>query len=298
MKRLPKIQCVYIAAAFFAFAAPVFGEQISLSANLDKTEIRFEETVSLTLEVRWVGDITSYRFEVFPLPETENLKVLGTTSAISSAQEQGREITVRTFQYEFQPTASGTGVVMPILLSYVAMPDTMPGQLSTQQFTVAIAEPIPEPQMRGLRWYHYLALALIVIVIVVAGVYIRKRARERIEPVKTPEDELLSALAPIKDESHLDRKLFYTRLYKLLLDYAERKHHIPTGGKMLQDIFNAMEAAEVPVDEKGKLSGWLSLADREKFSPGGGEPGDTIRLITEIENHMHDIKKRGKSEAR
>ena len=67
------------------------GENISLSAALDRFDIPFEETVELELEIKWQGDITSYAFELIPLPELENLKVLGTSSAISSGIEEGVE---------------------------------------------------------------------------------------------------------------------------------------------------------------------------------------------------------------
>ena len=49
------------------------GENISLSAGLNKSEIPFEGDVELKLEIKWQGDISSYVFEVLPLPELENL---------------------------------------------------------------------------------------------------------------------------------------------------------------------------------------------------------------------------------
>ena len=77
--RIKRLLLIYILLIFPALGLNA-GENISLSAALDKIDIQFEETVELKLEIKWQGDITSYSFEVIPLPELENLKVLGTSS--------------------------------------------------------------------------------------------------------------------------------------------------------------------------------------------------------------------------
>jgi len=76
--RLRNYLLIYIILLFPALNLNA-GENISLSATLDRSDISFEETVELKLEIKWQGDITSYAFELIPLPELENLKVIGTS---------------------------------------------------------------------------------------------------------------------------------------------------------------------------------------------------------------------------
>ncbi|MBN2226907.1 MAG: hypothetical protein JW763_06050 [candidate division Zixibacteria bacterium] len=269
------------------------GGELSLSARLDKTDIAFEETVSLVLEVRWTGTIADYRFGILPLPETEYLAVQGSSSAISSEEQDGQDITTRIFRYEFKPTKGGIGRILPITLEYLTMPDSISGQLTTQEYSIQIAPPVVLAEPTGLAWYHYVIIAVVLAGAVFVVVLIIKKGRRPVAVETTPEQTMLEKLSEIRGEGHIDRKVFYTRLYRLLLDYIDRKYEIAIVGGMTPDVIAALDDKEIPRGEKEKLAGWLTLADREKYAPGGGEPGDTIRLITEMENYMQNCDRRG-----
>jgi len=265
------------------------GENISLSAALDRIDIPFEKTVELKLEIKWQGDITSYAFEVIPLPELENLKVLGTSSAISSGKENGNEITTRTFKYTLKPTGSGIGTIEPITLQSISMPDSIPGLLSTQLMKVNIAKPIPVEKESGVQIYLYLMVAALMIVAVVI-VVLKKRNRPDVEPVKSPEEYFSETLAQIKANSQSDRTQFFTKLHSALADYIKLKFSIETSGQNAEKITGQIEKLEISPNEKEKISGWLVRAEKEKYAPFGGEPGDIIRLISELENFFNNIK--------
>jgi BatD DUF11 like domain len=261
------------------------GDELSLTAALDKTDIPFESSVNLNMEIRWQGGIGRYGFEILPLPSTQNLTVLGSTSAVSSRTEAGQEITTRTFKYTFKPTKAGVGIIEPIVLNYVSMPDSTAGQLTSQRFQVIIAEPIPPP-VKSNKW-KYLISGMVLIVIMAAGIFFVlrwKRSRMPVAPIKTPEESFLDELAVVKKESQSDRKIFFTRLYKLLNGYLERKYGLVTAGKSTSAVLNEMERIEFPAGERENISGWLTMADKEKYAPIEGAPGDIIRLIAELEN--------------
>ncbi len=289
---------IYTVLLIFWFYFSGSAQDISLSAGIDRTEMLFEETVTMTVEVKWPGDITQFRFEILPLPGTENLKVLGTTSTISSIEENNQEYTVRTFKYTFKPTKGGIGAIMPIILSYITMPDSLPGDLATQEFHVSIAQPVPPPEEGGLGLVYVLIIISVVIVVIILIVYLVRKRKGDDTPVLTPEQKLLEELKTIRDESSVDRKLFYTRLYKLLTDYLTAKYDIDTVRKSPQEICDKLGSLKLSAGFKEKYSGWLIQADKEKFAPGSGSPGDTIRLITEIGNHFQSIDTDTKSEAK
>lgn len=288
-----RIDIILIFLLVLGIAGTAVSDELSLSASLDKTAIGFEEKVTLVLEIRWTGTIADYRFGMLPIPETERLAVQGSSSAISSDEREGQDITTRTFRYEFKPTKGGTGRIYPITLEYITMPDSVPGQLMTQELTVLIAPPMKKVEETGLAWYYYVIIAVIVIGVVIAVIVFVIKRGASVEPEVKPEQAVLVKLAGIREDGQADRKAFYTRLYRLLLDYITQKYGVAVSGMMPQDVMAALDEKEMPPGEKDKLSGWLTLADREKFAPGGGEPGDTIRLITEIENHMQTLDRRG-----
>jgi hypothetical protein len=267
------------------FCLPLSAEEISLSAALDKTDIPFESTVNLNLEIKWQGGVGQYAFELLPLPATQKLKVLGTTSAVSSRVENGHEITTRAFKYTLKPTQFGIGLIEPIILKYVSLPDSIPGQLASQQFQVIIAKPVPPPAESKTKIYLLIFISAIILASGAIFLLIRRRGnRTKKEPEKTPEQYLLVDLALIKKESLSDRKLFFTRLYKILTDYLERKYAWITAGKTTSVLLNELQNLDLLAGDKEKLSCWLTLAEKEKYAPSGGAPGDTIRLSTEIES--------------
>lgn len=274
---------------FFPVLSLNAGENISLSASLDKSDITYEETVELKLEIKWHGDITSYAFEVIPLPKLENLKVLGTSSAISSSVEENHEFTTRSFKYSLQPTGSGVGTIQPIILQCISMPDSIPGELSTQLMKVTIAEPIPPEVESDVSVYLYFVLASLMIAAVVI-VVLKKKNKPDVEPVKSPQDQFSDALAQMKSENQSDRKLFFTKLHSALTDFIKSKYNVETSGRTAEIISADLEKLKISPDEKEKISGWLIRAEKEKYAPFSGEPGDIIRLISELENFFKNIK--------
>jgi hypothetical protein len=271
------------------------GERIGLSAHLDKSDIAFEETVELQLEIRWNGNITSYAFEVLPLPELENLKVLGTSSSISSGIENGQETTTRFFKYRLKPTSSGVGTVNPIILQCVSMPDSIPNQLATQLLTVNIAKPIPVEEKSGIPAY----LIVFLVIILIAGftfVVLRMRKKPEAIPNKSPEEIFFEDLTRLKQDGQSDRKIFFTRLYKMLTSYIEKKYGLEVLNQTAENIVAKLENIEMPINDRDKISNWLIKSEKEKYAPFGGEPGDIIRLTAELEKYFEKRDINDKSE--
>ncbi len=272
-------------AATIAFPALLWGSDLSLSAELDKADIKFDETVSLTIQVKWTGNLRDYSFKIFSLPKTDRLKVLGTTSKIASNIENGAEVTTRTYKYTFKPIEAGQGVIYPITLDYVAMPDSIPGQLETQEFNVVIAKPAAVKKAKSSHIVWYVIIGLFII-FSGAGVFIILHYRNKApkEPVLSVDDELLAEIERIKKEVAGDRQAFFTRLYKALLHYIENMYDLDLLGLTLEAVGDKLGNSNIPEAKKEQLMGWLKLAEKEKFAPGTGSPGEALRLASEIEN--------------
>jgi len=273
------------------------GERISLSAHLDKTDIPFEGTAELQLEIRWYGDITSYAFEVLPLPEMENLKVLGTSSSISSEMEDGQEVTTRFFKYRLKPTSSGTGSINPITLQCVSMPDSIPNQLATQLMTINIAKPVPVEEKGEIPVYF---IVLLIAVLIAGFIFIVLRMRKKPEqvPDKNPEEIFFEDLVRLKQDGQSDRKIFFTRLYRMLTLFIEKKYGLGIINQTAEIIAAKLDSVEIPINDKEKLIHWLIKSEKEKYAAFGGEPGYIIRLTAELEKYFEKKDIKDKSEAK
>lgn len=268
-------------------------EEISLSAELTASDLAFEETTDLKIIVKWRGMRTKYAFEAFPLPETENLQVQGTSSSVSSGSDDLGRYVIRKFTYTLKPTNGGVGAIEPISLKYFSMPDSIPGELTTQRFQVAIAAPKavehPEGTSSSSLYIIYGALGAVVIVAVIVLFMKRKSGGEE-EPERTPEEKVVEEIGHIKKEFGTDRKQFFSRLYKTLIGYIEEKYDINTAGRTTKIVCDELGKLEIEIDHKVKLTGWLNLADKEKYAPMTGEPGDIIRLATDLDNYFRSMK--------
>ncbi len=267
------------------FISPVSAGELSLSARLDHNEIAFEGTVGLDIEIKWQGGMDKYAFGLLPLPVAQGLQVQGTTSAISSGIESGTEVTTRKFHYDFRPSRAGIGIIEPIILKYVSMPDSIPGELTTQQFQVSIAQPLPKSVKSNFkRNAAILGAVIVLLAAIIYGLKLRQRKSIPTAPVLNPEANFADQLTQLKKETSFDRKAFFTHLYKILGEYLEKKYGMSLGGKSAAVVLEQLHATEIETGKKGKLIEWITLAEKEKYAPVSGAPGDTIRLISELED--------------
>ena len=169
------------------------------------------------------------------------------------------------------------------------MPDSIPGELSTQTLNITIDKPLPPPEKTN-SWKYLIVLLVLVVVAAMILVIIKLRRKPEAAPVQIPEEIFSEELAVIKKESQADRKIFFTRLHSALVDYLRNKHSISYSGRTAKAVAEDIDQLEIPAGEKERLVAWLTQAEKEKYAPFGGDPGDLLRLTTELEKFFAGIK--------
>jgi hypothetical protein len=273
----------YLGIVFWMVAAGV--QAISLSQSLDKTEIAYDDHATLEIVVTWPGAQTSYIFDKPLQPQMENLKVQQYSSTTGSITTGGGEVTTKRFSFTLVPVGSGTGRIAPVTVSYFSWPDSIPGQLVTEEMTLRIAPPVAKKSPGGLSkmplgiWIAGGAGWLLILGVI--GLVIVKRRRPK-QVVKTPRDLFLERLTLLKQASGSDLKRFQTGLYRDLTWYLSTAYGMDPVGLSLDEILTSVDGSKIPEIEKDKICGWLARADREKFSPLPPSPGETMRLEHEV----------------
>jgi len=290
---LGPVPAAAVAALVFIIPFLSHASNLTLSASIDKTDIPYEGEVTLSVEINWRGTLEDYSFGLMPLPETDKFKVAGTSSSISTEEDSlGQDITIRQFKYTLKPVEFGIATIYPITLDYTAFPDSIPGQLTTQQFKVNIDRPIPKEEKSQSNTGLYLLIILgAAIVIAVPSVYfIFIRKKEIPEPELSPEKRFIEDFRDVKKESINDRRQFFARLHKTIVSYFSQKYDINPTGKTAAVIIEELKEREIPETELARPADWLTIAETEKYAPTKGEPGDLLRLAAEIEAHFEDEK--------
>ena len=290
---LPNIFLILMA---FLLAAKADAGNISIAAEVSRTAIPFEARDTLTVTLTWDGDPFQYQISDFPLPELDKLKILGSSSSVSSradAARGGQEVTVRTYRYVLEPTDFGTGVIRQMDLTATNRTTNAQQQLQTGRLTVEIAKPMPRSEKKELPGWAVVLIVALGAIISGAGLIIirRRRVRKKVQP-QSADKGYLESLKEIKKETVADGKLFYSRLYRLLLSYIEKERKLELSGKTGEEVLEAVAIMDND-QERTAVGGWLEKALKVKYRPEAPSPADiedTYRAVYAFFERQMNIK--------
>ncbi|NOY89159.1 MAG: hypothetical protein GXO93_07200 [FCB group bacterium] len=272
---------------FYSFAS---ANGISVSQSLDKTKIAFEDSVIFEITLQWEGGQSAYLFTKPLNPNFNRLKIRGFSSSISMSQPNNKEITTKKYDYVLKPISSGVGSIDPVTISYISWPDSLPGELVTEAMTVTIAKPVKkEEKAKVPRVWIFVFWA----VIVLGGVFfIIKRkivSRRPKEPVKTPKDKFLESLTMIKKDAGTDLKKFQAGFYKIVKEFLRENYGISLEADDSDNLKEQLKKTNLSPDKAEKIYQWIVKANKDKYSPNTGIPGETIRLESEIRDFFEKL---------
>ena len=275
------------------FASFAGAGEISISAEISQSSIAFEDKDTLTVKLVWEGEPFLYQIDDFPMPVLEKFEILGSSSSVSSAIDStaaSPEITTRTFRYILQPNDFGTGIISPLNITAKQRVTGEARELQTGRLTVEIAKPVPQSDSEsGISVLYFLLISFVFII--GAGVLViiirRKKGRETDPPVDM---SYLDSLREIKKETVSDSKLFYSRLYRLLLSFLEKERGLDVSGKTGEEVIRIIGELEDDA-EKANLMQWINQAQKVKYRPEAPSSGDVENCFNAVhkffENRLH-----------
>lgn len=277
-----------------AFTSVAGASGIGISAAVSNTSIPFEGKDTLTVTLTWEGEPFAYQIDSFPRPNLEKLIFLGSSSSVSTRPDssiQAGEITTRVYKYILEPTDFGTGVIQPLNLTATDRVSGETRQLQTGMLTIEIAKPVPVVEKESMGTAGIAILVISVIFLGGAGYIVIRRLKKRDATDEPSEiEDLLSVLNEIKRDTVSDGKMFYSRLYRLLLQYLEKERKVYVSGKTGQEVLGVVNELE-DEHEKNLLVNWLDKALKIKFRPqppSGEEITDTYNEVRRfLENKIN-----------
>lgn len=283
------VKLFLVLLAVFTLSEPLNAEGISVSQSLSESAIPFESSAAFEIKLQWNGPQWTYRFDKPLSPTFDRLKVKGFTSSISSQGSGADEISIKTYQYTLIPTSSGKGTIDPINITYVTLPDSIPGELVTEGMTIQISEPVLVKETNWTKIILIITVIAIVLVSIIVVFFLKLRKRGDMEIKKSPKEKGLEDLAALKIEAGNDMKKYQTGLYQLLKDFVTAQYAINIETLEDEMIINRIMETGLSKADSNKLSGWIIKARQDKFRPVVSAPGDTIRLETEIREFFNKI---------
>lgn len=263
---------------------------ISLSQSLDKHEIAFEDRVTLTLSLSWPGPQYAYRFDRPLQPQLEDFQIGPFSTSISSEGTGDDEVTTKTFAYTLIPINYGSVEIEPIAIPYVSYPDSIPGELVSEPMTVQVARPVPPQEVADAIATEWIIAGILLVLSIGAAIVILRLRKSPLtgESFTGPAEEFLDRLHKLKTESGSDVKKFQTGLFSLLSDYLSKEYDLALANKNATQIEEEIAKTDMPRERQQRIFGWLTRAEKEKYSPVAAAPGETVRLATEIQQYFEE----------
>jgi len=261
---------------------------IELKQSLKPSEVAFEQSAVFEITISWDGPQSRYFFPHPLRPQFERLTAGELASSISSTGEGDNEVTTKKYRYTLSPALSGLGRIEPITIDYISWPDSIPGQLVTEPMTITIAQPKPPTPLDKSSGSLIWIIVIVVAAVLSGGAYYLFviKPKQQAPVAVSPEQELLRQLELVQAEAGTDIKRFQTGLYKLLMEYLNRAYGLPTGLNNAAEVAESLKKTTMTPSEREIITGWLTRAEREKFTPSAVDPGATTRLSAEVKEYF------------
>ncbi len=278
-----KLLCLIALVLSLIQSGPVYA--ISVSQSLSSDQIGYEDSAAFEIVLQWPGAQSAYFFDKPLRPLLTKLKVRGYSSSIESTGEGSDEITTKTYRFTLIPSSSGQGVIEPITIEYLAWPDSLPGQLITEQVSLTIARPLPKPvtDEGGATLWLWLTVAAVLIVSALIWWW-RRRNKPAPEVVQSPVDIFLEKLGEVGTAAGSDLKVFQGGVHRLLVEFMKARCDFDAEGRSQDEISAALVASGMAMGSAESVAGWYFRAEKDKFRPVEAGPGETIRLESDIRN--------------
>ena len=187
---------------------------IGLSQSINRTEMKFEDTLVFEIRLEWDGSQFAYLFEGPLNPYFDRLRVGNFSSSINSTGTGDREKTIKKFSYTLLPTSSGTAKIEPILISFMSLPDSGRGQFLTEPVLINVADPVFVEESESFPLWLLAVGGFLLIGGVSAAFFLIKSGGKK-EEVLTPVQIALQELAKAKEDSGTDFKNFQSGSFLL-----------------------------------------------------------------------------------
>lgn len=277
---------VFSAILIVLFSVSAYSANIGISAEISSGAIAFEQKDTLIVRLTWEGEPSLYQIDNFPMPELEKFQILGSSSTVLATPGDSissQELTTRKFVYILEPTDYGTGIIHALSLNATNTITSEVQALQTSQLMVEIAKPVPKEEIEESDYTVLLiviAVVLIIAIVIITRINI-KRAKQRDAEAKVEDRFYINSLEEIKRDTVADKKLFYSRTYRLLINYLEKELSLEVSSKTGEEIIANAQQLD---DSEGKTSliAWLELMQKEKYSPVSPSPGEVEELYQKI----------------
>ncbi len=282
MKFLSKVLATVLLCLCFSLASTLLPAQISVSAEVDSTNMLIGDQLKLHIFANHSPDINIQRLDLSPFEAEEEIEII-VEGDWDTLQKNGTFVLQK--DLTFTIFDSGYYWLPELPISYTqngVTNESKTTRIPMRVGTVSIADtlqlaPIKDIIREEANWRDYLPFALSLLALgLIAGLiyYFRKKKANVVAPpapeIKLPAHEIaLTALDQLKSEQlwqQGDIKTYQSRLTYTIREYLENRYDIPALESTTEEIQRNLKQVDFDNSWKDKLKNILQVADLVKFA--------------------------------
>lgn len=265
---------------------------IELGASVDRQHFPQSETTTLTITLRWLGDQDAFEIEPLSPPSLDNLRMVSSSSSVETKLEEGRDITLRRYNFVLNGKAEGAATIGRMQVNYR---HTVTGQssfLETQPIQLEVTPPLPEREFRFGFSLLIIVIAVVLGILVFTGYRLVMSKRERFPtsapeaPPPTLEQRLLQQVSDIESGlEDLTSEELHSRARSIALDFLQEKYELPGRSSTTADVAAKIEQKELPQKSRESLKKILLACDEARFGSKDSseqEKKEVLSLLGEL----------------
>ena len=282
MKFLSKVLTTVLLCLCFSLASTLLPAQISVSAEVDSTNMLIGDQLKLHIFANHSPDINIQRLDLSPFEAEEEIEII-VEGDWDTLQKNGTFVLQK--DLTFTIFDSGYYWLPELPISYTqngVTNESKTTRIPMRVGTVSIADtlqlaPIKDIIREEANWRDYLPFVLSLLALgLIAGLiyYFRKKKANAVAPpapeIKLPAHEIaLTALDQLKSEQlwqQGDIKTYQSRLTYTIREYLENRYDIPALESTTEEIQRNLKQVDFDNSWKDKLKNILQVADLVKFA--------------------------------
>jgi hypothetical protein len=264
------------------------GEDVSVSARLEKQTLHVGHSVNFTVVVRWQKD-EKLQIDFPSSLKLSRLEIINIASAVRTIRDGDKTIYEKILSYILLPKSAGDARIGPVMVEYKN--GEQQGSLSTQEIRINIHPP-PKSYLQLIKKGFPAILILLIMVVGIRTVVVLLRKKKAVAEQKILVQKTLEeiALEQVKEGENLtDSKEYFSLISGTLREYIKKKFQLVTIAGTSSSILATLRDCGVSPDYLDRTEHILVACDAVKFA--GHQPDK--EKIRQIQDDFITLIKKG-----
>lgn len=290
---------LFVILMFFAGRGHVNGQtgsihsELTVTSSVQEASAPLNRIVPFTVRIEWEGAPDRYSISSLENPSVTNFSIVSSSASNRVEYRDGRQYSVRVYEFGLQPLELGMGYIESIIVSYTEGDSGATQRAMTQRLGIKITGPVSAPG-EGVVLLPAAFIAAVITAGALAYFYRRRRRVQRAEIAPSeseisPEEKALAEMKRAREDV-ADFRDGIAQLTRLLNGYLSSKFDINAHSLTIDDLLRVLTERGMDESEVEKVKEVSERSDVLKFSGQNVDRGTYEMIFADISRIIEKLK--------